>query len=60
VVEPQLHRKRVVEVMVVVLVQLVALQVHPTQVAVLVALAALLLQEQELLQDINLVVLVLL
>jgi hypothetical protein len=57
-VEPQLHRKRVVEVMVVVLVQLVALQVHPTQAAVLVALAALLLMEQELLQDINLVVLV--
>jgi hypothetical protein len=60
VVEPQLHRKKVVEVMVVVLVQLVALQAHPTQVAVLVALAALLHQEQELLQDINLVVLVLL
>jgi hypothetical protein len=58
VVEPQLHRKRVVEVMVVVLVQLVALQVHPTQAAVLVALAAFLLMEQELLQDINLVVLV--
>jgi hypothetical protein len=39
---------------------LVALQAHPTQVAVLVALAALLHQEQELLQDLNLVDLVLL